>query len=369
MFAAATKWAVAERAISLGQIVLGLAVLVLSMTYLYEFTETTGMFLGGLLAAAGAIGYIGGTRKSSNLVNAQLVASIIGILLAFQFIGEVVRDAQVDCALAELYQRGRATEKAVEDARQTEAMHAVFSRLDELEDALSEAQSGTQHHVQLQREQQALKHTDITYIRAKLDMIKRHAEEVLNSVLKNDSINAESVAAMTDEQKTALRKRLDTADKALDRISKAHNGEGDLTFEEYQELLVALTDVSVIPEKAANRELQQAISELPNMKAAMQRSKADVYDSLLVGDAGLKVQKMQEKRKMKRDAWAAQFQQHLEKKHRKGRDYVADLPEHCIKETRGERLVVISGVLMICLQLLVAYVSLSLSFRLPAKSD
>lgn len=355
--------------ISVSQVVAGLVVLALSATYLYEFTETTGIFLGGLLAASGVLGYIGGSRKSSNLVNLQLVASIIGILLAFQFIGEVVRDAQVDCALAELYYRGKATEKAVQDARQTEVMHAVFSRLDELEDALSDAQAGATHHADLRREQQALKHTDLTYVRAKMDMIKRHAEEVLNSVLKNKDVNAESVASMTDTEKSALRRRLDIADKALDKISKTHQGEDELTFDDYQELLRALTDASVVPDKASHPELQQAIKELPNMQAALQRSKADAYHTLLIGAPGAKVQQLQQQRRARRDAWAAQFQQHLEKKQNKGRDYVADLPEHCIKETRGEKLVVVSGIVMICLQLAVAYISLSLSFRLPSKHD
>lgn len=314
---------------------------------------------------------MGGTKRNPNLVNLQLVATIVGILLAFQFMGEVVRDAQVDCALAELYHRGKATERAVDSVRQTETMHAVFNRLNELEDTLNMVQQGAASHVDLRREQQALRFTDLNYIRAKVEMVKRHAEDVLSSVLKNDSVNAETIAVMTDAEKAALRRRLDVADRVMERIQKAHGGAGseDLTFEEYKEILGALTDLNVVPDKADNQELQQALRELPNMQAAMQRQRADAYHTLMVGTAGVELQRLQEQRKQKREQWASTFQNHLDRQHVGGKDYVADLPEHCVKETSGERAVVVAGVAMVLLQLAAAYISLSLSFRLPTKAE
>lgn len=351
--------------------IIGALVLILSIRYLYQFTETTGMFLGGLLIATGALGYVGGIKRNPNLVNLQLVATIVGILLAFQFMGEVVRDAQVDCALAELYHRGRATEAAVDSVRQSETMHAVFSRLNELEESLTMVQQGAASHVELRREQQALRFTDLNYIRAKVDMIKRHAEEVLNSVLKNDSVSAETIANMSEEDKTTLRRRLDTADRVMERINKAHGGEDvqELSFEEYRQILAALTDAGVVPEKASHPELQQALRELPNMQAAMQRQQADAYHTLMVGSAGAELQRMTEQRRARREQWANTFQEHLAGQHAGGRDYVADLPEHCVKETAGEKMVVVAGVAMVLLQLAAAYVSLSLSFRLPRKGE
>lgn len=140
----------------------------LSIRYLYQFTELTGQLLGGIAIASGTLGYVGSARKSANIVNAQLIASFVGILLAFQFVGEVSRDRQVDCALAELYHRGKATERAVASARQAEAMHSVFGRLSEMEDMLTLVQQGAAHNVQLKQEQQALKWTDLNYIKAKV---------------------------------------------------------------------------------------------------------------------------------------------------------------------------------------------------------
>lgn len=369
--AASQKWADLERNLSVAQVIVGLIVLLLSFRFLYKFTETTGLFLGLLLVVSGGLGYVAGARRSTNLVNLQLVVSIVGILLAFQFVGEVVRDTQVDCALAELYHRGRATERALDATRHAETMHAVFDRLNELEDQLTMVQAGAGVGHDLRHEQQQLRFTDLNYIRAKVDMVKRHAEEVMSSVLKNESINSDTIGRMSEEEKAALRRRLDTADRVMDRILRAHGGEGsdELSFNEYKDILSALTDVGVLPDKAASPELQQALRELPNMQAAIQRQRADAYHTLMVGSAGAEVQRQQEARRQTREKWAATFQAQLEKRNNGGKDYVADLPEHCVKETTGENLVVFAGLCMIFLQLAAAYVSLSLSCRLPTKAE
>ena len=105
------------------------------------------------------------------------------------------------------------------------------------------------------------------------------------------------------------------------------------------------------------------------MQAAMQRQRADAYHTLMVGSAGAELQKMAEQRRVKRDRWANTFQEHLAGQNAGGKDYVADLPEHCVKETAGEKMVVTAGAAMVVLQLAAAYVSLSLSFRLPTKGE
>jgi hypothetical protein len=132
---------------------------------------------------SGAVGWVGGQRRSANIVNLQLVASLVGILLAFSFVSEVsrvelgglacrgkqppglasapahqlclpaclpttlaaplaptlqvVRDTQIDCALAELYHRGKNTERSVAAVQQAEALQSVFMRLNEMEDHLT----------------------------------------------------------------------------------------------------------------------------------------------------------------------------------------------------------------------------------------
>ncbi len=51
--------------------------------------------LGALLGLAGVAGFAGGHSRSANLLNMSVVVSIIGLLIAFQFIGEVSGGALV----------------------------------------------------------------------------------------------------------------------------------------------------------------------------------------------------------------------------------------------------------------------------------
>jgi hypothetical protein len=63
---------------------------------------------------------------------------------------------------------------------------------------------------------------------------------------------------MRETEKAALRKRLDVADRVLERIQKAHaDPAAQLSYEEYQEILSALTDPNISSEKAADSELSQ----------------------------------------------------------------------------------------------------------------
>lgn len=364
------SWSKADKVVSVLQVIGGIFMVLLSMRYAYRFTETTGIFLGSLIAGSGAVGYLGGMRKSSNLINAQVVASIVGILLAFQFMGEVSRDAQVDCALAELYHKSKQTENSLKSTQGIETMQAVFTTLSELQDSISMVKEDAVNMMELRKEQNNLKFTDLNYIRAKVAMVKKHAEEVLGSVLNNDSVSPESISKMPQAQKDALRKKLDMADSVLEKITKAHeDGSQDLAIEEYREILLALTDSSVVPEKAQNQELRQAMAELPNMEAALDRKKKNEYSILMVGSAGQQVRKAEMRQMERSKRFENDFEQYLKKSASRGMDFVADLPEHCIRETKGENMVMMSGAAMVFLQLAAVYISLGLTIRFSAKSD
>lgn len=364
------KWAAAGQYVATAEMIVGALIFVLSMRFLYQFTEATGVVLGLLLLGSGVSGVLGCRRRSSNIVNLQLVGSIVGIVLAFEFMAVVVRDVQVDCALAELYHRGLSTQRQLAEARQGEAMNSVYTRLGEMEDMLSLVQQGTHHQVQLAKEQEQLRITDMNYIRAKVDMVKRHAEELQDSVLKNHTITEQGVDAMDEEQKAFLRRRLDVADKIIDRISKHHTEEDRaLSLDEYTEILDALTHDTIAPELAAHPELAAAKAELPNMAAAMQRQHVGQYDTLLVGSAPEALQRLDAHRAAKRQDWENRFGELLKREMASGDDYLADLPEHCVRETRGERLAVAAGLAAVAVQLVGAYVSLSLTLRLPAKAE
>lgn len=54
------------------------------------------------------------------------------------------------------------------------------------------------------------------------DATQAHATAVVESVVDNPDITAEAVNAMPEDQRAALRRKLDTADKILDRCAP-HN--------------------------------------------------------------------------------------------------------------------------------------------------
>jgi hypothetical protein len=363
-------WSGMDRMISLMQIAGGAFMVLLSMRYAYRFTETTGIVLGALISASGLAGFFGSGKKSANWINLQVVASIVATLLAFQFLGEVSRDAQVDCALAELYHKTKASERAIQESQGHEAMQQVFQAIADMQESIDTVKEDAVNVMELRKEQNNLKFTDINYIRAKVAMVKKHAEEVLGSVLNNDDVSPESISKMPETQKSVLRKKLDMADKVLEKISKAHeNGSKDLSIDEYREILLALTDASVVPELAANAELRQAMAELPNMEAALERKAKNDYTKLMVGAAGQQVKKAERRQMDRSKRFEGDFAKYLSKAASRGADFIADLPEHCMRETKGENLVMMSGWTMIGLQLVAVYVSLGLSLRCSAKSD
>lgn len=168
---------------------LGLVIMLLSWLFFYEFTEATGLLLGGTMLGAGAVGWLGGKARSANLSNLHLLATLVALLLSFDFLGQVVREVHVDCGLAQLFLQGRALEERVAALRQTETMHTVYARLNEMEDMLTLVQEGAAKTVELRGEQERLRHTDAAYIGAKLDLLRRHAQSALDGILTNPHLN------------------------------------------------------------------------------------------------------------------------------------------------------------------------------------
>lgn len=63
-----------------------------------------------------------------------------------------------------------------------------------------------------------LKAGDLEHVTQKLAVVKKHAEQLLDSVLNSPDVTPSAIVGMSDDEKAALRRRLDVADKALDRI-------------------------------------------------------------------------------------------------------------------------------------------------------
>lgn len=72
-------------------------------------------------------------------------------------------------------------------------------------------------------------------------------------------VTVERIGRLSDADKAALRARMATADEVLARIQRHHaEAGGEITFDEYQALLAALSDTGTVPaDRAAHPELQQ----------------------------------------------------------------------------------------------------------------
>lgn len=363
------RWASAGQVIAACQAVAGITIFFLSWAFFYEFTEATGLLLGACMVAAGAVGWAGGRARSGNLANLHVLATLLALLLSFNFIGQVVREVHVDCGLAELYLKNKALETRISELRHTEAMHSVYARMSELEDMLEMAQRGAVKSIELKAEQDKLRHLDASYIASRLAMLRAHAQEAMDGILQNPALNATVVNGLSQADKDYLRKRLDAADKVIERVRQHHEEDGKgISLEEYQELLGVLTDATVFSDKREHPDLVAATSELPNMGAAMRRQQEDRYQDYLPGSAHHEIQSIERQRTQRRLAWEERVRT-LMSAQGVGLDAGTELAKHCVKEARGHSVTLFFGLVAIALQLCSAYTSLCLGMRLSVKGE
>ncbi|KAK9909935.1 hypothetical protein WJX75_009692 [Coccomyxa subellipsoidea] len=307
------KWSRACKAVCIVLLGAGALMALISLTNANSSPRVTGMILGALLGLGGLAGFAGAQSRSANLLNIGVVVSIIGLLIAFQFIGEVGREAEVDCALAELYVRGLATERLVKDQHQAEIFSTIYSRINEMEDMLDLVQHGAIKAVDLRAKQDQLRETDQAYIQAKLQQLHQHAEIMLDSVLKNPNITEESYKLMAQHEKDALQTRIDLADQAIVKIKAKHADENfTLSLPEYEEILDALvgSHYTNVPDHLSHEShhelgalLMQAKAELPNMQGALERTQENQYHLYNVDGAGDDITELARVRAEKQKDW------------------------------------------------------------------
>lgn len=141
-----------------------------------------------------------------------------------------------------------------------------------------------------------------------------------------------------------------------------------MTLEEYQELLGVLTDPQVFDEQRQNADLTQAKHEIPNMGAALARSRENRYSDYLPGTAHHELQAIENMRAQRRKVWEERLHMLMDVEE-KDHDIGAELAEHCVKETRGHSITLFFGVIAVGLQLCSAYTSLCLGMRLSVKGE
>jgi len=350
----------------------------LASAYLFDYTQSTGQLLSLILVAVGFVGCLGSMRRNRNLLNVHFLGVAVALLLSFHFISQVGRETQVDCALAELYLRNHATEDTVRKQNSMEMFTNVFHRINELEDMMRAVQDGAVKAIEAKAEQHRLKLTDRNYIKAKLEMLKRHTEEVFEKVANHPNITeADKHGQMDAMTRRKLIKRIDAAEGLLEHVNKYMEDETLLTFDAYEELLRGLIEAYVAEpslrephHQVAKAQLRQAHMELPNMRAAIERQKADTYHELSAGPAGEHLSAMERARQMRQHEWNLKLEEAMSTA-RPGSQYepLEKMPQHCLLGVRYFNIMEYFGIALMAFQLASAYCVLSLALRIPVKSE
>ncbi|DBA91905.1 hypothetical protein WJX79_009655 [Trebouxia sp. C0005] len=376
------RWQAAAFQLGAIMTVVGLLVMLITAYKTFGAAELLGQILGALLLGSGLFAAAGSKKRNSNCVTASLTISLLSMLLAFEFITEVSREAGVDCALAELYTKSLATESTIKEQKHAEVLFKLYVRMNEMEEMMSGVETGAIKSIQLSQAQEQLKRSDQDYVQSKMRHLKQHAEGLLDSILNHPNLTEPQIYQMDAAQKEELRRRVQIADDVIDGVINKlwdTNYDGAKIYQDYekglQELLSVITASSPgehfqLPQQDSSQ-LAQTANELQRMKQALTRSAAGEYHKLDPLGHGRELQTLQDQRARKREDFSNQFlsllHQHEMVKHSGA--FLADLPEHCVVENRNERMLVSLGLTAMLLELAATYCTLSFVMCMPRKHE
>lgn len=369
------------------QVLGGILLIVASSSFLFDYSKVTGQAIGLLLVCVGAVGYYGSLRSNREALNLHLIGILVAMMMAFTFIGQVVRETDVDCALAEMYVRGLATEQLIKKQHESEIFNSLYTRLNEMEDMMQGVENGAFKRAEHKQEQQNLKKVDEDYVMAKLMMLHDHAEELAKQVATDNRTNPEHLDGWSNEEKKEIYRVLEVCDniirklRGLDEKGNPLPGEHvEVNYEDYEAMLSELakhfadTRAGKVHIKGDAAHLEKALEELPNMKGAMERLESNHYESLKIGAVGEEVEalnKLAEEQSERRKEWATEFATELAKHKQSNKmDFdMRDLPEHCLVETKGRGIMTLAGFVTLVSQAISGFCVLTTLFKIPMKID
>lgn len=422
MFASGSRWGcIADRwaqtcaLLCAGQVVCGIAIAVSANALLYQFMKTSGMILGALMVLIGLLGVVGSAMKHRPVLNLYLVGALFGVMLTFQYIGELGREVTVDCALAELDIRTINLASAMKKSKDKELFASIYSRMDEMEQMMSMVHAGAVESLAIKSPDDKLKMTDAKYIRKKLDMLHRIAAEIESDPIpyeviahvveakKGDEKTGEEtessgedeggkgkevlrlrerqryVKLLSTEDKQFIEKRLKAAEEVLDFIDDHDDGDGDveLTTESYRELLNILAGAFNHPKLEKKNEdilddLSISVKEVPNMHGAIQRAKSDSYGKDKVEKYLEEMHELEKLREQKKKKWTEEFKQklmHSNRNRAKLNQGLDDMPQHCVEDEKAMSIISKAGYALVSFLLFCAFIVLNLLFQIPPKGD
>eukprot|EP00191_Tetraselmis_sp_GSL018_P001765 CAMPEP_0177610332 /NCGR_PEP_ID=MMETSP0419_2-20121207/19705_1 /TAXON_ID=582737 /ORGANISM="Tetraselmis sp., Strain GSL018" /LENGTH=344 /DNA_ID=CAMNT_0019105595 /DNA_START=229 /DNA_END=1260 /DNA_ORIENTATION=+ len=272
------KWVTAALYLCSAQVAIGLSLFLLDSFMVYDLTaKLFGQLVAVAMVAIGAAGAFGSHKRSRNLLNLHIVGVIIAILLGVQYITAFSRENYVNCTMARLYMKTRKIQEYLEKQPAVNMFTTVVSRLNEMEDMLNMVEEGSVESLQKKIDAEKMMNSDNNYIRYKLQLLKVHAERLLNN-----HINAtdENTKGMSPEDRRVLNERIDAAEGVLDRIAQ-HNEDGDyISYEEYEELLHNLADAYEGVGSLQQRTLHDHIKQLSFDKDVFERQGKGYHGSM-----------------------------------------------------------------------------------------
>eukprot|EP00803_Ostreobium_quekettii_P008453 evm.model.scf_673.1 EVM.evm.TU.scf_673.1 scf_673:29780-34114(+) len=345
----------------------GLVMIVCSTMYLFEMSRVSGQIIGLVLMAVGSVGMYGSFKASREAFNVHLMGVILAMMLAFQFVGEVSREVNVDCAIAEIYVRGKVTEKIVRKQQEATMFNTIYSRLDEMEDLMTTSEKSVVKAWEHRQEQAKLRDMDMELLLGKVAKLHEHAETLLAAT------EGDALKGVSKDQMKIIR---DTAWKIQKVL--ASDEDIDISFDDYKNMLHDLREAfqhmpffNNTAAESSHDEIHKAIEELGSIGDVFDRVEENSYDSLHIGATGQQLAEMEQARDERRQKWAEEFEAALAQHQRAGatETELEDFPEHCMKESTGNGAIEFAGIVILLSQFASGYCALTTLLKLPIKVD
>ncbi|GMH37826.1 hypothetical protein BSKO_05699 [Bryopsis sp. KO-2023] len=363
------------------QVVGGVLMAGLSTKYLFDYMATMGIVIGLVMIGVGLIGLLGAFMKNKDFLNFHIVGAILAIMLSFQFIGQVWREVEVDCALAELYIKGHAVEELTKELAHEQMFDTIYKRINEVEDMVGMVHSGVIKTFQMfdYDPDHPDSISEKAFIDAKLKVLKNHAAAALQEVMNNPEVSQDKVEQWSEDDRKALESKLAGAEKVLNRITEHETKpeERSITAKEYEELLYSVTQAFLAPagpqqhkENPDTTDLARAHEDLEKTKNYLGRLEASVSTLEDFNKANVALgDEIRQRRNHFNSEYMNMVQKKREKQDSMRGDPLEHMPEHCVTEESGVSYMGFAGICVAIAQLASVYFTLCLLFRLPIKME
>lgn len=376
-----TTWNLLCNAFCVGQMLGGVLLCSLSLLHLFDTTLLMGVLVGGLLFLVGGVGLAGSLSANRDLLNFHLVGAILGIILSFQFVGQVWREVDVDCSLAELYVKSNLLEDVTRNMAHDSMFDSVYKRLNEMEDMLDVMHYGLGRTVEFLKDTPGAKGLDQekAYLMTKLEVIRRHASKIIQDIVDHPDITNEEVEKWSEQDRKMVESKVKTAEVILYQIQQFEKDDkkNPIRPEQYEEMISQIysaVNIPTIPGKPWEHE-HSDVNELKDDVAytkEMFKKLTDPLDNLAkISDEHAS---LTENNAKKLEEYRNEFLTMLEQsKQKKFHDHHADMlrmmPEHCVEESKVISSMGFVGITVAFFLLTTIYGTLCISFRLPIKTE